>query len=159
MGIEVTPKKKKPGRWKKGESGNPTGRPGGTRTLVGDFLTAKLKGNEIRGRVMPNGMSVAEAIAEQVIVNAFGGDTACIKEILIRYAPVVQIQQVEVKYADSDKMTKYTVEEIRQISEVLKDAGFNTGYDNLGPVAEIFASQTSLETGGISAGGEEPESS
>jgi hypothetical protein len=148
------------GTWKKGTSGNPNGRTKKAQ-MVGDFLRGRLLSTELRGKKMPGGMTVAQALADQIIVNAFQGDANCIREILRRYAPVVEYAEIEVK-STGDTTTgsyvKYTLEEIKSIAEVLKDAGFNADLNHRGPLAVTQSTQATHEAGGVPLGGEEPES-
>jgi hypothetical protein len=69
-------------KFKKGQSGNPTGRPRGSRnkaTLLADqIFDEKLFGNDKK----------AEAIISKTIALAEGGDTTCIRLCLDRIAPV-----------------------------------------------------------------------
>jgi hypothetical protein len=69
-------------KFKKGQSGNPTGRPRGNRnkaTLLADqIFDEKLFGNDKK----------ADAIISKTIALAEGGDTTCIRPCLDRIAPV-----------------------------------------------------------------------
>ena len=83
---------KRPGRWKKGESGNPNGRPKGSVSLVG-MLKKLLEENPGEG----------EAVVKQWIEDAKGGRFPQLKEM---------IERIDGKVADkieSDNKVQVTV--------------------------------------------------
>jgi hypothetical protein len=69
-------------KFKKGQSGNPTGRPRGSRNK------ATLLANQIFDEKLFGGDKKADAIISKTIALAEGGDTTCIRLCLDRIAPV-----------------------------------------------------------------------
>lgn len=74
-------------QWKKGESGNPNGRP---RTkIVTSALIKVLEGNTLGGVAIPAGKTVADVFAEAMILNAIKGNGSAIKEACNRVEGLV----------------------------------------------------------------------
>lgn len=66
-----------------GVSGNPKGRPKGSRTII-TIVREMLELRTIRGKPLPNGMTVAESLADVMLVHALKGDFRYVKELLDR---------------------------------------------------------------------------
>jgi hypothetical protein len=85
--TETAAGKQDAGRWKPGQSGNPSGRPPGARNrasvLAEQMLTADV-----------------ENIVRTVIDRAVGGDTTCLRLCLERLLPPVRERSVEIPLPD-----------------------------------------------------------
>lgn len=120
-------------RFKKGQSGNPKGRPKGEgvfpvkNTSLGSVLVKMLNQHEIAGKSIPEGMTVWEYLCQQVIVRALNGDRYMIQALLDRFAPATLLAKIEVaeKPEEIEATANYTVEETREIVSILKEIGFN----------------------------------
>jgi hypothetical protein len=71
------------GRWRPGESGNPAGRPRGSRNRTTVAIEALLEGE-------------AEALTRRAVARALEGDTAALRLCLDRISPVMRDRPVEV---------------------------------------------------------------
>ena len=84
------------GRWKPGQSGNPSGRPKG-RT-VGDRLNELLGATEstIDGIEIPEGKDLADMLAEVIVRQALAGDPKFLGMLLDRTeGPVSKLSKIE----------------------------------------------------------------
>lgn len=127
-------------QWKKGQSGNPKGRPPIKHSLL-ENLAILLQGTEIRGKIMPDGKTVGQVLAEEIVIKAIQGDNLCLKEILSRFAPAVELQQIEFKDNTESGLAAFSYEEFKQITQVLRDAGFDPIRPEL-PQAPVESPQT-----------------
>lgn len=84
----MTEPKKRPGRWKAGQSGNPKGKPAGTRSKSTQLLLALMEGD-------------ACAIAKSVIDAAKGGDLMAAKIILDRLIPPAKERPLHLDLPDT----------------------------------------------------------
>jgi Family of unknown function (DUF5681) len=92
-------RRKPPGRWKPGQSGNPAGRPQGSRHKA-TILAEQMIGNQ------------AQEVIHKVIERALEGDVACLRLCLERIAPPVKerpiaVEAPEIKTSE-DAMTAMT---------------------------------------------------
>jgi hypothetical protein len=113
-------------KWKKGQSGNPKGRP--KKPTMSEHLRNMLDGKQIAGRTMPEGMSVGQYLSAQVIIRALNGDRFMTKELLDRFAPIIHFQRVEFTEPSGEVDSvhaNYTTQEAAEIVRVLKEVGFN----------------------------------
>lgn len=78
-----TTRRKPPGRWKPGESGNPAGRPHGSRHRATIVAQQMLAGE-------------GETIVRKVIERALEGDVACLRLCLERIAPPLKERPISV---------------------------------------------------------------
>ncbi len=69
-------------RFRPGRSGNPAGRP--RRKSLGERISTLLARTELDGRALPEGMCVADLLAEAIVKEALKGKFAFAKEILGR---------------------------------------------------------------------------
>jgi hypothetical protein len=76
--------RKQAGRWKKGESGNPAGRPRGARSRATVAVEELLEGE-------------VEALTRKAVELALGGDTTALRLCLERLAPPVRERPLELE--------------------------------------------------------------
>jgi hypothetical protein len=76
--------RKQAGRWKSGQSGNPAGRPRGSRSRVTQAVEALLEGE-------------AELLTRKAVELALAGDTTALRLCLERLAPPVRERPLEIE--------------------------------------------------------------
>ena len=89
-------------KFKKGESGNPSGRPKGSRNL------ATIRADEFFEQMLFGEDKKADAIIAKTISMAEEGDTACIRLCLDRIAP-----------PRKDRPVRFTLPEMREVRDAL----------------------------------------
>lgn len=82
--VNTDSKTRKPHRWKPGESGNPNGKPKGSRHKATQ-MAQEMIGAE------------SEAVIRKVIEKALDGDVACLRLCLERLAPAMKDRPVNVE--------------------------------------------------------------
>ncbi len=102
--------------WKKGESGNPKGRPKGSRnrsTIVKEWLEAKATDGEAG--------QVVDQLVRSLIVKASSGDVSAFKELMdSAYGKNTDKQEVEHSYT---QMGSVTVSSGNEVKELVFDVG------------------------------------
>ena len=131
MTVARTRKKQARGGFQKGQSGNPNGRPEGSRNKVTLAIEALLEGD-------------AEALTRKAIEKALEGDMTAIRLCLDRLCPPRKDRPVSLKLPQV-ATTRETVEAIRSVLEAVGD-GDITPSEGQALAAMIETQRRTLET-------------
>ena len=111
-------------KWKEGESGNPSGRPVGSRnraTIVKEWLEAKKKAKNPLNE-QEELLEVQDMITLAVIGKALKGDVNAYKELMdSAYGKLLTTQDITTKGDKIQQLVTITKEEAKTISEALEN--------------------------------------
>jgi hypothetical protein len=95
-------------QFRKGQSGNPQGRPKTNRTLALDLADELREKVTVREKGRSQSVSMRRALLKSLLAKAKKGDTRAIKDVLalyeriVREPPLEHMQTITVRYVDSD---------------------------------------------------------